>query len=92
MFEDKAMTPLSQMQATKNILTEAQKIAYVGLCALFSQQGDVGQSQIGQAKGIKGIGIEYGALGNEDYGKALLSCGIGDERCVFGLCSKGKLS
>ncbi|KAG6836550.1 hypothetical protein H0H93_006857 [Arthromyces matolae] len=30
--EDKAMTPLSQMQATKNLLTEAQRIAYVGLC------------------------------------------------------------
>ncbi|KAJ3511532.1 hypothetical protein NLJ89_g4039 [Agrocybe chaxingu] len=26
--EDKAMTPLSQMQATKNLLTEAQRIAY----------------------------------------------------------------
>jgi hypothetical protein len=34
--EDKAMTPLSQMQATKNLLTEAQRIAYVGLCALTS--------------------------------------------------------
>jgi hypothetical protein len=32
--EDKAMTPLSQMQTTKNLLTEAQRIAYVGLCAL----------------------------------------------------------
>lgn len=32
--EDKAMTPLSQMQATKGLLTEAQRIAYVGLCAL----------------------------------------------------------
>ena len=32
--EDKAMTPLSQMQATKNLLTEAQRVAYVGLCAL----------------------------------------------------------
>ncbi|KAG2106967.1 uncharacterized protein F5147DRAFT_698935 [Suillus discolor] len=32
--EDKAMTPLSQMQATKNMLTEAQRIAYVGVCAL----------------------------------------------------------
>ena len=31
---DKAMTPLGQMQATKNLLTEAQRIAYVGLCAL----------------------------------------------------------
>lgn len=32
--EDKAMTPLNQMQATKNLLTEAQRIAYVALCAL----------------------------------------------------------
>ncbi|KAF7340901.1 DUF726-domain-containing protein [Mycena sanguinolenta] len=36
--EDKAMTPLSQMQATKNLLTEAQRIAYVGLCALITQE------------------------------------------------------
>mgnify|MGYP007051651236 FL=1 len=36
--EDKAMTPLSQMQQTKNLLTEAQRIAYVGLCALTSRE------------------------------------------------------
>ncbi|KAH8119812.1 DUF726-domain-containing protein [Phellopilus nigrolimitatus] len=36
--EDKAMTPLSQMQATKNMLTEAQRIAYVGLCALVAKE------------------------------------------------------
>ncbi|KAF8902239.1 hypothetical protein CPB84DRAFT_875384 [Gymnopilus junonius] len=32
------MTPLSQMQATKNLLTEAQRIAYVGLCALTTRE------------------------------------------------------
>ena len=32
------MTPLSQMQATKDLLTEAQRIAYVGLCALTSRE------------------------------------------------------
>ncbi|KAI0688129.1 hypothetical protein BC835DRAFT_1285331 [Cytidiella melzeri] len=36
--EDKAMTPLNQMQATKNLLTEAQRIAYVGLCALAARE------------------------------------------------------
>ena len=36
--EDKAMTPLSQMQATKDLLTEAQRIAYVGLCALMIRE------------------------------------------------------
>ena len=36
--EDKAMTPLSQMQATKDLLTEAQRIAYVGLCALTTTE------------------------------------------------------
>ncbi|KAG2144637.1 uncharacterized protein EDB93DRAFT_1152382 [Suillus bovinus] len=36
--EDKAMTPLSQMQATKNMLTEAQRIAYVGVCALAAKE------------------------------------------------------
>jgi hypothetical protein len=36
--EDKAMTPLSQMQATKELLTEGQRIAYVGLCALVARE------------------------------------------------------
>ena len=36
--EDKAMTPLSQMQATKGLLTEAQRVAYVGLCALTAKE------------------------------------------------------
>ncbi|RDX46811.1 DUF726-domain-containing protein [Lentinus brumalis] len=36
--EDKAMTPLSQMQQTKDMLTEAQRIAYVGLCHLTSKE------------------------------------------------------
>lgn len=36
--EDKAMTPLSQMQATKKLLTEAQRIAYVGVCALTARE------------------------------------------------------
>jgi len=36
--EDKAMTPLSQMQATKNLLTEAQRIAYFDLCSLTSRE------------------------------------------------------
>ena len=36
--EDKAMTPLSQMQTTKDLLTEAQRIAYVGLCSLVGRE------------------------------------------------------
>ena len=36
--EDKAMTPLHQMQATKKLLTEAQRIAYVGVCALTAKE------------------------------------------------------
>lgn len=36
--EDKAMTPLSQMQQTKTLLTEAQRIAYVGLCSLVARE------------------------------------------------------
>ncbi|EJT46431.1 integral membrane protein [Trichosporon asahii var. asahii CBS 2479] len=36
LFDDnQAMTPLSQMQATKDLLTEGQRIAYVGLCQLI---------------------------------------------------------
>ncbi|KAK4058362.1 hypothetical protein OIO90_000520 [Microbotryomycetes sp. JL221] len=36
--EDKGMTPLSQMQATKTLLTEGQRIAYVGLCKLVTRE------------------------------------------------------
>lgn len=36
--EDKAMTPISQMQATKDMLTESQRIAYVGLCHLTCRE------------------------------------------------------
>ncbi|KAH9932106.1 uncharacterized protein BXZ73DRAFT_46960 [Epithele typhae] len=36
--EDKAMTPLSQMQQTKDMLTEAQRIAYVGVCHLTAKE------------------------------------------------------
>lgn len=36
--EDQAMTPLSQMQATKKLLTEAQRIAYVGVCGLIAKE------------------------------------------------------
>ena len=36
--EDKAMTPLSQMQQTKDMLTEAQRVAYVGLYQLTTKE------------------------------------------------------
>ena len=36
--EDKGMTPLSQMQATKTLLTEGQRIAYAGLCRLVARE------------------------------------------------------
>lgn len=36
--EDKGMTPLAQMQATKTLLTEGQRIAYVGLCRLVARE------------------------------------------------------
>lgn len=36
--EEKGMTPLSQMQATKTLLTEGQRIAYVGLCRLVARE------------------------------------------------------
>lgn len=39
LFDDeKGMTPLSQMQATKGLLTEGQRIAYVGLCRLVMME------------------------------------------------------
>lgn len=62
--EDKAMTPLSQMQATKELLTEGQRIAYVGLCQLIARRmvRDMGRGwegtkeKIRQAKMWKGKG------------------------------------
>jgi len=51
--EDKAMTPLSQMQATKDMLTEAQRIAYVGLCALVIREMKASYSTTGKAKDFK---------------------------------------
>jgi hypothetical protein len=50
--EDKAMTPLGQMQTTKNMLTEAQRIAYVGLCALIAKEM-VQKQKIAQRKELK---------------------------------------
>ena len=55
--EDKAMTPLSQMQATKELLTEGQRIAYVGLCQLVARRmvRDAGRGWEGvKSKGLKG--------------------------------------
>lgn len=61
--EDKAMTPLSQMQATKELLTDSQRIAYVGLCALVARRmvRDMGRGWAGtkvgkQARLLKGKG------------------------------------
>jgi hypothetical protein len=58
--EDKAMTPLSQMQATKNILTEGQRIAYVGLCQLVAR-GMVKDS----GRGWEGIKVKGKGKGRE---------------------------
>ena len=58
--EDKAMTPLSQMQATKNLLTEAQRIAYVGLCSLVARQMMVSLQEIRRKEltaAIKGLDL-----------------------------------
>ena len=36
--DDRGMTPLAQMQQTKTLLTEAQRIAYVALCRLVTRE------------------------------------------------------
>lgn len=53
--EDKAMTPLSQMQATKELLTEGQRIAYVGLCQLIARRmvRDMGRGWEGTKEKLK---------------------------------------
>lgn len=56
------MTPLSQMQTTKELLTEGQRIAYVALCHLIMKRmlRDMGRGWEGyKAKnklGVKGKG------------------------------------
>lgn len=50
-----SMTPLSQMQATKNLLTEAQRIAYVGLCKLATEEmvGELREVRQAATGGVK---------------------------------------
>lgn len=73
--EDKAMTPLSQMQATKELLTEGQRIAYVGLCQLIARRmvRDMGRGWEGvKIKGVttgKGKGKERADIPAVESGK-----------------------
>ncbi|PVF96051.1 DUF726-domain-containing protein [Serendipita vermifera] len=53
--EDKAMTPLSQMQATKNLLTEAQRIAYVSVCYLTCREMAVSWRKVGRKELIPAV-------------------------------------
>ena len=50
--DEDAKTPLSQMQATKELLTEGQRIAYVGLCKLtmVGMLRDVGRVRIKETR------------------------------------------
>lgn len=72
------MTPLSQMQATKNLLTEAQRIAYVGLCKLATEEmvgelREVRQASAGGA-GPKKMGVR--SKGAELKSEAEESCTV----------------
>ena len=71
--EDKAMTPLSQMQATKELLTEGQRVAYVGLCQLIARRmvRDMGRGWEGvKVKGAtRGKGKERADLPAVESGK-----------------------
>lgn len=49
--EEKGMTPLAQMQTTKTLLTEGQRIAYVGLCRLVARE--LVQTLVLASKGAK---------------------------------------
>ncbi|KAG8836349.1 hypothetical protein FRC17_005635 [Serendipita sp. 399] len=61
--EDKAMTPLAQMQATKEMLTEAQRIAYVGVCYLTAREMLIALKRVGR-KELQGAieGLELWSL------------------------------
>ena len=65
--ENTAMTPLSQMQATKELLTEGQRIAYVGLCQLIAIRmlRDAGRGW----EGIKAKGIVMAVTKGKGKGK-----------------------
>jgi len=64
-FDDEASkTPLSQMQATKELLTEGQRIAYVGVCRLAMVELVKEQERLngGKGKQIKkalGMAVEH---------------------------------
>ncbi|KAG6812431.1 hypothetical protein H0H92_002897 [Tricholoma furcatifolium] len=79
--EDKAMTPLSQMQATKNLLTEAQRIAYVGLCYLTTREMSQGLS-VAKRKELKA------AVGSMD----LWALKIMEQKMIESLAEHGVLA
>ena len=57
LFDDeKEMTPLSQMQATKTLLSEGQRIAYVGLCKLVTRDL-VQKIRLGQHKELEAAAV-----------------------------------
>ena len=56
--DDKGMTPLSQMQTTKQMLTEGQRIAYVGLCRLLIRETAI------RLKGIKELELAVESINN----------------------------
>lgn len=87
--EDKGMTPLAQMQATKTLLTEGQRIAYVGLCRLVARE--MVQTLKIAAKGAKELdpatestqnwsnkimGRLYRHMEVDTAGASLLACGL----------------
>lgn len=62
--DEASKTPLSQMQATKELLTEGQRIAYVGVCRLAMAEMVKEQERLngGKGKAIKkslGVAVEY---------------------------------
>ena len=60
------------MQTTKNLLTEAQRIADVGLCSLTSR-GMVQSSKLIHRKEIKASIASNGVLGTQNNGPVVLS-------------------
>ncbi|KAF8469523.1 hypothetical protein BDZ91DRAFT_720401 [Kalaharituber pfeilii] len=64
MDDEASKTPLSQMQATKELLTEGQRIAYVGVCRLVMAKMVKEQEKVngGKGKNLKkalGVAVEH---------------------------------
>lgn len=77
LFDDtQEMTPLSQMKATKDLLSEGQRIAYVGLCKLIAREM-VQSYRLGRAKELEAAAESAQNWANKIMGRLYLHMDVG---------------